>query len=275
MTKVKDITGQRFGRLTAVKYAGGGEWFCKCDCGNYKLTTTSKLRAGDSRSCGCLYVPGHSTFKDLTGKQFGKLVALNVEGKNKGGNYLWRCRCVCGNEVIVSAGHLVSGHTASCGNAVHFKTYKHGMWDSRLHHILKGMKRRCYKKGDAAYRYYGARGIKVCDEWIDKEDGYKNFINWALSSGYSEGLSIDRIDNNGDYTPENCRWASRTEQMRNTRGNVYFMLNGEKRCLQEVCNITGFKRHNYYPRVRANQNIKVEDLFKEIDFSKHKIERIK
>lgn len=70
MAKAIDLTGQRFGKLTAVKYAGGGEWFCKCDCGNYKLTTTSKLRAGDSRSCGCLYTPGHSTFKDLTGKQF-------------------------------------------------------------------------------------------------------------------------------------------------------------------------------------------------------------
>ena len=278
MAKAIDLTGQRFGRLTVIERVGNDEhggvlWKCKCDCGNYKLTNTSKLRAGDSRSCGCLYTPGHSTFKDLTGKRFGKLVVLNVEGKNKGGNYLWRCRCVCGNEVIVAAGHLNDGHTTTCGGSIHKINYKHGMWNTRLYRILLGMKRRCYSKRTKYYNYYGGRGIKICDEWMDKEIGSSNFISWALNTGYKDNLTIDRIDVNGNYEPSNCRWATFGEQMLNTRRNVFYLLNGEKVCQSELCKRIGIDCNKVISR-KSRGKTEIKDLFKGVDLEKYKIERL-
>lgn len=181
-------------------------------------------------------------FIDLTGKKYNKLTVLKrVENKNK--QTMWLCQCDCGNKVIVSGGNLKNGHTTSCGcYSIQNKIkrakeknpcYKHGLYNTRLNRIWNSMKKRCYLKTHKAYKNYGGRGIKVCDEWLDKENGFINFYHWAMSNGYKEDLTIDRIDTNGNYEPNNCRWATREEQQNNKRNNHYLEYGGEIHTLAE------------------------------------------
>ena len=143
---------------------------------------------------------------DLTGQRFGRLTVLErTELK-------WLCKCDCGNKKIVAGGHLVSGDTKSCGCL----RIKHGMRNTRLYSIWHGMKERCYNTKHKFYKHYGGRGIKVCEEW---KNDFQTFADWALSHGYADNLTIDRIDVNGNYEPSNCQWATNAEQQRNKRNS--------------------------------------------------------
>lgn len=153
---------------------------------------------------------------DISGKKFGRLTVLEYAFTNKSRKSMWKCKCECGNEIVVSGSHLVNGHTQSCG-CLFVETLpnkKHGMRKTRLYRIWLGMKSRCFIQSVPCFKHYGGRGITVCDEW---KDNFQAFYDWAMSHGYSDDLSIDRIDVDGNYCPENCRWATWSEQRRNQR----------------------------------------------------------
>lgn len=185
---------------------------------------------------------------DLTNQRFGSLMAIERRGSDENGQALWLCRCDCGKEKIIR-GHDLKQGTKSCGCSRVRNTglYKHGLSHTRLHWIWRGMKDRCYNPKNKTYNFYGGRGIKICDEW--KSD-FMPFYEWAMANGYKDGLTIDREDSNGNYCPENCRWATRTQQANNTRRNVYVTINGETRTVPEWSRIYGVNPYSVRTRIQ-------------------------
>lgn len=180
-----------------------------------------------------------SKFIDLTGQRFGRLVALEHFRKN--GRTYWHCRCDCGNETDVEAYNLKK-ITRSCGCIKKEKCAKmgkacrkHGMHHTRLYIIWTGMKARCTNPNAANYADYGGRGISVCDEWKT----FEPFLRFATANGYHDSLTIDRIDVNGNYEPENVRFISNYEQQSNRRNNHLIIYNGQEKTLTQWANTTG------------------------------------
>lgn len=175
-------------------------------------------------------------YTDLTGMRFGRLTVLNRIENDKHGCARWHCVCDCGNEVYPSASSLRTGHTKSCGclrrERIVESVLIHNESHSRLYGIWQSMKRRCFNKNFKHYHLYGGRGIKIHSEWIDD---FGSFRDWALSNGYEEGLTLDRIDNDGNYEPSNCRWITMHEQARNKRTNVIVTYHGEEGCFTDMC----------------------------------------
>lgn len=154
--------------------------------------------------------------KDLTGKRFGRLTVLAYAGASQ-----WRCRCDCGVEANVKTYSLNKGLTQSCGclrrEVMARKATKHNGANDPLYHVLKAMHQRCENPNNHDFKWYGAKGVAVCTEW--SLTNYAAFKAWALSSGYKHGLTIDRIDPTGPYSPDNCRWITIQDQQRNRRNS--------------------------------------------------------
>lgn len=163
---------------------------------------------------------------NLIGQTFGKLyVTEKSQFRGKKGDVMWLCQCKCGNKTYVSSANLRSGDISSCGCMRHkFTTEnasgmnnpsaKHNLRNHKLYPIWKMMKQRCYNSKCSNFQYYGSRGITVCPEWLND---FQAFYDWAMSQGYQDGLTIDRIDVDGNYEPGNCRWITMAEQNKNKR----------------------------------------------------------
>lgn len=174
---------------------------------------------------------------NLVGKRFGNLTVIE-KASNKGVKTRWLCKCDCGNTVIVHTNSLMRDHTKSCGclitDILKERNTTHGMYGIRLYRVWNNVKRRCYTKNTPSYARYGGRGIKVCDEWLD----FENFYDWSMKNGYKEDAdygecTLDRIDNDGNYCPENCRWTSIKQQQRNKGTNHLITYNGETKTIVE------------------------------------------
>lgn len=186
---------------------------------------------------------------NLIGQRFGKLVVQKYVDTNKHGQSLWLCQCDCGKQKIVSSGNLRTGNTRSCGclhNALLIKnSTKHGETATRLYWIWHGMKARCFNTHDSRFKDYGGRGITVCDEWIS----FESFRSWALSNGYADNLTIDRVDNDGNYCPENCRWATDKQQANNRRTNRLITHNGKTQTIKQWASELGINYNTLYTRI--------------------------
>lgn len=194
--------------------------------------------------------------KDLTGMKFGRLVVVGSAGERRypcgDTKRVWKCVCECGNESTPTGGSLISGKTTSCGcygmeNMIksrirHGQNRRGGM--TRTYNIWKLMKRRCYAPGATGYKHYGGRGIGVCAQWRESFASFYDDMGEA-----PPGLTLDRVDNNGDYSPSNCRWATRAQQRRNTRSNVSITMNGKTMVVQDWAAEIGINVHTLWDRI--------------------------
>lgn len=243
--------GEKIGKILLLEKIGRGYhkdaiWKCKCDCGNIFYRYTSSVKKG--KSCGC------DKYEDLAGKKFGKLTVIKKVGVSKQKQSKWLCKCDCGNEVVVSRTNLSINKTKTISCGCHRKETitKHNKCKTKIYSAYIAMKQRCYNKQNAAYKYYGARGIKICDEWLNKDDGFINFYNWSITNGWKEGLSIDRINTDGDYKPDNCRWTNSLTQMNNTRRNHYITYKNETHTIGGWARILNKSYSTLYNKLRNN-----------------------
>lgn len=204
--------------------------------------------------------------KDLKGKRFGMWTVLEPFEKKKEGTY-WICRCDCGNISNVHGGNLIAGRSKSCGCQRGKQTIsrftKHKGSKTRLYVIYNGIKSRCFNKNNPAYYRYGGRGITMCEEWVNS---FELFREWSLNNGYDDKLSIDRIDVNGNYEPNNCRWSTPKEQGNNTRKNLIFQIDGKQVTLSQLCEKANMKYSTVYYRI--NHGLSLQDALDRNYYSK-------
>ena len=275
-----DLTGMRFGRLVVlyridldgddaennIERYGKTVWKCKCDCGN-EVEVSRKTLQGGKKSCGCLVF--ERMVSRTIGKRFGRLVVVDYAytkryGKGSSKTY-WLCKCDCGNEKVASLSSMQCGYVNSCGCLVKEVREKmaeekttHGGHKDRLYWIWHGMKSRCDK--DYGHAHYHEKGITVCEEWAND---YAVFREWALANGYDPNAekyqcTIDRIDNNGNYCPENCRWVSAAVQASNTSQNHYLEYDGKRMTVTQWAKEIGIKPGTLFSRI--HNGWPVEDI---------------
>lgn len=264
INKKEDISGKKYGELTVISFDGyyklNPKWKCECSCGAIVSLFENGLKTGKTVNCGDK--GKHSKYK---GMRFGRLTVQDkttiIDGKMK---YL--CKCDCGNEKYVSIGNLTSGNTKSCGCIakekvkpkkepvrrlfqLKFLSKDDRIKYKRLYNIWSKMIGRCERPYESSYERYGGKGISVCQEW----HLYENFFYWALENGYNDTLTIDRIDNAGNYEPSNCRWATYKQQANNTSANVFVEFNGERKTLAELAEEYKIPYKTFHERYRTRK----------------------
>lgn len=196
-----------------------------------------------------------SALKDLTGQKFGRLTVVHRGNSHRlpcgQVQTMWICMCDCGNLTTVNTGNLRTGKVVSCGcynkEKSHISYPKHGKSRDRIYGIWAGIKKRCNLSSNPSYQYYGGRGITICDEW---NSNFTLFYEWAIAHGYQDGLSIDRINQDGNYEPNNCRWVSMKKQENNRRNNILLTFEGETHTLSEWAEIKGIKYTTLNHRIK-------------------------
>lgn len=232
-------------------------WNCKCDCGNTFVARGSNLKSGKATHCGCSRPPA-SNFIDLSGGKYGKLTVIGVE-RRVGGKAYWNCVCDCGGKCVVSGTDLRSGHTRSCGCLLKETRRKNASRNwlanrdiptdpetyKNVQRAFFSMHHRCSSAYHDTMAYHD-RGITVCDEWKD----FGNFLSWAINNGFEQGLTLDRIDVNGNYSPNNCRWVTNKVQQNNKRNNVRITIGEETKTLSQWCEVYGVGKATVRQRMK-------------------------
>lgn len=258
----EEYIGKKYGKmkivgLNHINKNGEPIFDCQCDCGSKNFQSSLvKLESGKN-ICQC------SSKKDLTGQRFGRLLVVKLADKSQW-KYLtgkrkvsWICKCDCGNEVIKSTADLCYLGTKSCGCIS--KEKQHFACKSPIHRTWNTMMTRCYNQNHEFYYLYGGRGVDVCDEWKGSNPkGFSNFYDWAMKSGYEEHfmsngrnfLTLDRIDTDKGYSPDNCRWIPNKEQQNNKRADKDFNYNGETKTIKQWLKQFYFKCNDYYRLLR-------------------------
>ena len=262
---------EKIGKLTVIECTNvvpgkreRNTWKCKCECGRVVYMKEGTLLFRTTKDCGMCgeHKSRHEVYPNGT-----KIGMLTIRGyiPSKTGmveDEKYICDCDCGTKGVIRTFLQLSGKDGckNCGcvnvqkmKNLHDKTRRHGLSDTRIYDIYKGMMRRCYNPNEEMYYNYGGRGIYVCDEWKDQEDykGLKAFVEWAYKNGYDDTLSIDRIDNDGPYSPDNCRWVSMIIQANNKRDSVYITANGETYTLAQWEAASGINQNTIRRRLNS------------------------
>lgn len=249
---MKNLVGETFGKLSVISFDknrnGVPYWNCICSCGVEKSISGRSLIRGRTKSCGC----SAHTRRYKVGDKFGNLTIIRMpEGNLHTEKVL--CKCDCGKEVECFLNNLTRGTSTSCGclRSYYAKQSRncHGESRSRLYMEWNRTKTRCYNKNTHYYKNYGGRGIKVCDEW----QTYWPFREWALAHGYRDDLTLERIDVNGDYCPENCTWIPMKEQANNKQNSHYITFNGQKKTIAQWARETGLNPSCIQYRLKAGK----------------------
>lgn len=245
MGNFRDLTGQQFGDLIVLNLSHCTlacrqlVWLCRCSCGAEITVQAGNLTSGNTKRC--VKCRDARKTKDIAGQRFGRLVVLDMAYKGANHSWFWQCKCDCGKELIVDGHSLRTGNTQSCGcynrDRLSEVGTTHGMSKTKIKYVHTNMKQRCFNSNHSEYHNYGGRGITVCARWAG-ERGFENFLEDMGEA--PEGLSLDRIDNNGNYYPENCRWATQKEQQNNKRVNVYIEKDGKRKTITEWAEELGF-----------------------------------
>lgn len=208
-----NLTGETFGLLTVLCAFGKNStkeiiWHCVCECGNTKNAKTSHLTSGKIKSCGCIGM----IKKELIGKTFGMVTVIRMEGNDTNNELLWGCQCDCGKYFIKRGSDIRKGRIKSCGCILLAKDANTPI-KKKLYSVWGGMKARCLNPKAVGYNNYGGRGIQICNQW---SESFTNFFE-DMAPTFRPGLTIERINNDGHYTKNNCKWATRAEQQKNKR----------------------------------------------------------
>lgn len=192
---------------------------------------------------------------DLTGQRFGRLVAKEYVGKSENGCSLWKCMCDCGEEITARTANLRNGNTQSCGcyqrQRARETRLKHDLTNTRLFKVFQSMVERTTNPKAGQYENYGGRGITICDEWLND---FQAFYDWAMANGYDPDAprgecSIDRIDNDKGYSPDNCRWVDQIAQANNRRTNRFIVYLGEKITITQAARKYGLRAEKLRRRI--------------------------
>ncbi|TVY09882.1 hypothetical protein [Paenibacillus cremeus] len=211
-----------------------------------------------------------ATVDDLTGRKFGRWTVLKRVENNKVGRAMWLCECSCDSKTQkpLSSSVLKTGDSTSCGcfqkelaSNVNRK-YDIRLQSKRIYTIWNDMNRRCFNENCREFKWYGEKGITVCDDWSDENNGFPNFFKWSMENGYSENLTIDRIESDGNYEPSNCRWATKIVQANNKNNTIYVKINNVTKTVGEWSQESGIASGVIRSRLRSGwQN---EDLLKHV-----------
>lgn len=248
--------GEKYGKLTITEFLqlktnGIPVYSCTCECGYKRLQVGfDRLEKSITTDCGC-----SKRIVNLVGKKFNRLLVIKDTNERHDRSIIWECLCDCGNTTYAITSDLKNGGKKSCGCLK--KEKEHFAYRSHLHKSWDAMLNRCYNKKRQFYYLYGGRGINVCDEWNSRTGNVKafsNFYDWAISVGYEDitlpngkaKYTLDRIDPDGDYCPENCRFITNKEQQNNKRADKLFEYNGETKTVKEWLKQYYVKNNDYY-----------------------------